>query len=177
MRTLVVGAPRPRQLAMHAACRGGAAAAEASSPGTPMGEVFDAQAAVLDPTACGPPLQRLRLLARHRLRALLDGLADVLPGNPVEVAPGMVFFLHMILMDSEAGLAMTLGRTSLITAAAPSRSRARPLDSSCLSAALLALFVLRPAARPARHPLALRRRAGPRSRDRRRGVAFGARAC
>jgi Xaa-Pro dipeptidase len=27
----------------------------------------------------------------------------------------MVFFLHMILMDSEAGVAMTLGRTSLIT--------------------------------------------------------------
>ena len=36
-------------------------------------------------------------------------------GNPVPLAPGMVFFLHMILMDSEAGLAMTLGRTSLIT--------------------------------------------------------------
>jgi Xaa-Pro dipeptidase len=27
----------------------------------------------------------------------------------------MVLFLHMILMDSEAGVAMTLGRTSLIT--------------------------------------------------------------
>jgi Xaa-Pro dipeptidase len=36
-------------------------------------------------------------------------------GNPVALAPGMVFFLHMILMDSEAGVAMTLGRTSLIT--------------------------------------------------------------
>jgi Xaa-Pro dipeptidase len=36
-------------------------------------------------------------------------------GNPVQLAPGMVFFLHMILMDSEAGAAMTLGRTSLIT--------------------------------------------------------------
>lgn len=27
----------------------------------------------------------------------------------------MVFFLHMILMDSETGAAMTLGRSSLIT--------------------------------------------------------------
>jgi Xaa-Pro dipeptidase len=26
-----------------------------------------------------------------------------------------VFFLHMILFDDEAGLAMTLGRTSLVT--------------------------------------------------------------
>ena len=36
-------------------------------------------------------------------------------GNPVEAAPGMVFFLHMILFDSDAGLAATLGRTSLVT--------------------------------------------------------------
>ena len=49
-------------------------------------------------------------------------------GNPVEIAPGMVFFLHMILMDSENGRAMTLGRTSLVTATgAESLSRA-PLD-------------------------------------------------
>jgi Xaa-Pro dipeptidase len=30
------------------------------------------------------------------------------------VAPGMVFFLHMILMDSASGTAMTLGRTSIV---------------------------------------------------------------
>jgi Xaa-Pro dipeptidase len=36
-------------------------------------------------------------------------------GNPVEIGPGMVFFLHMIVFDSDAGLAMTLGRTSLVT--------------------------------------------------------------
>jgi Xaa-Pro dipeptidase len=39
----------------------------------------------------------------------------------------MVFFLHMILMDSEAGLAMTLGRTSLITARGP-----EPLSKAAL---------------------------------------------
>ena len=49
-------------------------------------------------------------------------------GNPVVVAPGMVYFCHMILFDSERGLAMTLGRTSLITERAPSRSRPAPLD-------------------------------------------------
>jgi Xaa-Pro dipeptidase len=48
--------------------------------------------------------------------------------NPVEVAPGMVFFCHMIIFDSEAGLAMSLGRTSLIgDAGAEPLSRA-PLD-------------------------------------------------
>ena len=36
-------------------------------------------------------------------------------GNPVVLAPGMVFFMHMILMDSENELAMNLGETYLIT--------------------------------------------------------------
>ena len=36
-------------------------------------------------------------------------------GNPVVVEQGMVFFLHMIIFDSDAGLATTLGRTSLVT--------------------------------------------------------------
>jgi len=34
----------------------------------------------------------------------------------VTIAPGMVIFLHMILFDAERGLAMTLGRTSEVTA-------------------------------------------------------------
>ena len=29
--------------------------------------------------------------------------------------PGMVFFLHMILVDSESGTAITQGRTSIVT--------------------------------------------------------------
>jgi len=48
--------------------------------------------------------------------------------NPERIAPGMVLFLHMILMDSDAGLAMTLGRTSLITERGPEPLSARPLD-------------------------------------------------
>jgi Xaa-Pro dipeptidase len=49
-------------------------------------------------------------------------------GNPVEVGPGMVFFLHMILFDDAASLAMTLGRTSLITARGPEPLSQAPLD-------------------------------------------------
>ena len=49
-------------------------------------------------------------------------------GNPVEIAPGMVLFVHIILMDSDAGLAMTLARTSLITERGPQPLSARPLD-------------------------------------------------
>ena len=36
-------------------------------------------------------------------------------GNSVVLVPGMVFFMHMILMDSENQLAMNLGETYLLT--------------------------------------------------------------
>ena len=36
-------------------------------------------------------------------------------GNPVIIEPGMVFFLHMILMDSESGNAMCPGWTVKVT--------------------------------------------------------------
>ena len=43
--------------------------------------------------------------------------------NPEVLAPGMVFFIHIIIMDSESGVAQTLGRTSEVTAGA-----SRPLS-------------------------------------------------
>ena len=36
-------------------------------------------------------------------------------GNPVVLTSGMVFFMHMILMDSDNQLAMNLGETYLLT--------------------------------------------------------------
>jgi len=36
-------------------------------------------------------------------------------GNPIIIIPGLVFFMHMILMGSEAQLAMNLGETYLVT--------------------------------------------------------------
>ena len=36
-------------------------------------------------------------------------------GNPVVLQPGMVFFMHMILMDSDNNIAMNLGETYLLT--------------------------------------------------------------
>jgi Xaa-Pro dipeptidase len=65
------------------------------------------------------PAQRLRLFGRRALYAILDGHADVLPGNPEPIAPNMTLFAHMIIMDSETETAMTLGRTYLTTEAAP----------------------------------------------------------
>jgi Xaa-Pro dipeptidase len=130
MRTLLVGAPTARQRAMDAACREALLACEARlTPGTPMGAVFDAHAEVFD---------RHRLRA-HRLNACGYSLGTTYApswmdwpmffhGNPVEVGPGMVFFLHMIIADSDTGLAMTLGRTSLVTARGPEPLSRASLD-------------------------------------------------
>jgi Xaa-Pro dipeptidase len=130
MRTLLVGEPGARQRALHAACREALLACEARlTPGTPMGAVFDAHAEVFDRHG----------LRAHRLNACGYSLgATYAPswmdwpmffhGNPVEVGPSMVFFLHMIVFDSETGLAMTLGRTSLIGGRGPEPLSQAPLD-------------------------------------------------
>jgi Xaa-Pro dipeptidase len=49
-------------------------------------------------------------------------------GNPVELREGMVFFVHIIIFDSDAGLAMTLGRTSLVGARAAEPLSRQPLE-------------------------------------------------
>ena len=49
-------------------------------------------------------------------------------GNPVLLQPGMVFFMHMILMDSENELAMNLGETCLITPSGNERLGKKKLD-------------------------------------------------
>ena len=36
-------------------------------------------------------------------------------GNPYVIQPGNIFFMHMILMDTENQLAMNLGETYLVT--------------------------------------------------------------
>ena len=46
----------------------------------------------------------------------------------VQIVVHMVFFLHMIIFDSEAGLAMTLGRTSLVTERGAEPLSKAPLD-------------------------------------------------
>jgi Xaa-Pro dipeptidase len=130
MRTLLVGEATARHRAMHAACREALAAAEEKlEPSTSVGAVFDAQAAVLDRHG----------MRAHRLNACGYSLGAVYPpswmdwpmffhGNRVALAPGMVFFLHMVLMDSEQGVAMTLGRTSLITDRGSEPLSKAPLD-------------------------------------------------
>ena len=52
----------------------------------------------------------------------------IFTGNPLIIKPGMVFFMHMILMDSEAQLAMNLGETYLGTKDGNERLGKQKLD-------------------------------------------------
>jgi Xaa-Pro dipeptidase len=130
MRTLLVGEADQRHRAMHAACVEALGACEdALRPGRTMGEVFDAHARVMDAHGMRP----------HRLNACGYSLGAVYApswmdrpmfyhGNPWAIEPGMVLFLHMVLMDSDAGRAMTLGRTSIVTGRGAEPLSRAPLD-------------------------------------------------
>ena len=52
----------------------------------------------------------------------------IFTGNPLVLKPGMVFFMHMILMDSENQLAVNLGETYLITEKGNERLGRQKLD-------------------------------------------------
>ena len=130
MRTVVVGKPRPEHVAMHAAAREALLACEERLvPGRTMGEVFAAHAETLDAhglgharlAACGYALG-----ARYAPSWMEPQMFRA--GEPVVVAPDQMFFLHMILADERTGAAMTLGRTSLVTADGPEPLSRLPLE-------------------------------------------------
>lgn len=129
MKTVVVGSPRPEHAAMQEAAEAALLASEARlRPGATMGEVFAAHAETFDKAG----------LAAHRMNACGYSLgarfapcwmdhAMFYEANPIEIRPDMVFFLHMILMDSETGTAMCLGRTSIVTEEGSKPISAMPL--------------------------------------------------
>jgi len=49
-------------------------------------------------------------------------------GNPIVLKTGMVFFIHMILMDSDNQLAMNLGETYLLTNTGNERLGKKKID-------------------------------------------------
>jgi len=130
MRTLCIGAPPQRQRDMHTVAVESLEAAKAAlRPGQPIGDVFDAHARVID--AAG--------MKEHRLNACGYSLgATYAPNwmdwpmffhsNPVLAGPGMVFFIHIILFDSDAGLAMTSGQTVAVTETGCTPVTQAPLD-------------------------------------------------
>ncbi|HEV3176851.1 MAG TPA: Xaa-Pro peptidase family protein [Stellaceae bacterium] len=118
MRTLAIGRVDPRLTEMHKAAVEALKASEATlKPGHTFGDVFDAQARVLD--ALGHRSHRFNACGYSLGNTFAPNWMDwpmLYHGNPISIAPGMVIFLHMIVFDAEKGLAMTLGRTSEVTA-------------------------------------------------------------
>ena len=82
-----------------------------------MGDVFDAHARVFDANGYG----HARLQAcGYGMGAVFNPIWVDFPmfyeGNPLKIRESQVFFLHMILMDSDAGEAMCVGHSVLVGA-------------------------------------------------------------
>ncbi len=130
MRTFVVGEVPARQREMHAVAQEALLATEAAlKPGGRVGDGFAAHARALD--RAGYQAHRLNACGYSLGTTFAPNWMDwpmLYQDNPVEVVPGMVFFCHMIIFDSAAGLAMTLGRTSLIGERGAEPLSRAPLD-------------------------------------------------
>lgn len=116
MRTLVIGKANDMQKRMHEAAVGALEACEAAvRPGEPMGKVFDAHARVFD--SHGLTDARMRACG-YGMGAIYNPIWVDFPmfyeGNPMLMQAGNVFFLHMILMDSDTELAMCWGHSVLV---------------------------------------------------------------
>lgn len=99
-------------------------------PGNNVGEVFDVHAKTFDDL--GYKESRMNACGYSLGATFSPTWMDVPPmiftGNPLIIKPGMVFFMHMILMDSKAQLAMNLGETYLVTETGNERLGKQKLD-------------------------------------------------
>jgi len=117
MRTVLVGTPSDAHKRLHGLVEEALISCEAAiKPGQPMGDVYAAHADVFDKAG----------MSDARLQACGYGMGAVYTpiwvdfpmfyeGNPLLMRKNQVFFLHMILMDSDNGHAMTLGHSVLVT--------------------------------------------------------------
>ena len=103
-------------------------------PENNVGEVFDVHAKTFDDL--GYKESRMNACGYSLGATFSPTWMDVPPmiftGNPLIIKPGMVFFMHMILMDSEAQLAMNLGETYLVTKDGNERLGKQKLDLGVL---------------------------------------------
>ena len=98
-------------------------------PGNKVGEVFDVHAEVFD--KLGYKKSRMNACGYSLGTTFAPNWMDwpmLYNGNPVVLTSGMVFFMHMILMDSDNQLAMNLGETYLVTEKGNNRLGKQKLD-------------------------------------------------
>ena len=117
MRTVAIGAGSEAHRAMFDVTTDALSAmTEAARAGRPLGEIDDAHRRVYD--AAGYGASRMAACGYSLGASFRPTWMDVPPmlysGNPLVAQPGMVLFLHAILIDAEADLAMSLGHTIVI---------------------------------------------------------------
>ena len=129
-RTIPIGKVNPKHIKMHEACLKALSACEDKlKSGNRIGEVFDVHAKTLD--RLGYKNCRMNACGYSLGTTFSPNWMDwpmLYTGNPVILSPGMVFFMHMILMDSKAQLAMNLGETYLVTKTGNERLGKMKLD-------------------------------------------------
>ncbi len=129
-RTIPIGKADPKHIKMHEACVQALTNCENKlKPGNKVGKVFDEHAKTFDDL--GYNKSRMNACGYSLGSTFSPNWMDwpmLYTGNPYVIEPGNVFFMHMILMDSENQLAMNLGETYLITENGNERLGKQKLD-------------------------------------------------
>ena len=129
-RTIAVGNSNSKHIKMHEACLEALNNCEEKLiPGNTVGEVFDVHAKTFDNH--GYNKSRMNACGYSLGSTFSPNWMDwpmLYTGNPYIIQPGNVFFMHMILMDSDNELAMNLGETYLVTEDGNERLGKQKLD-------------------------------------------------
>ncbi len=129
-RTIPIGKANPKHIKMHEACVEALKnCVKTLVPGKTAGEVFDAHATTFD--NLGFNKARMNACGYSLGSTFSPNWMDwpmLYTGNPYKIVPGNVFFMHMILMDSDSNLAMNLGETYLVTENGNERLGKQKLD-------------------------------------------------
>jgi len=116
-RTIPIGKIESKHVKMHAACVQNLINCEKELiAGNTVGKVFDTHAKTFD--NLGYNKARMNACGYSLGSTFSPNWMDwpmLYTGNPYVIQPGNVFFIHMILMDSDNKLAMNLGETYLVT--------------------------------------------------------------
>ena len=129
-RTIIIGQAKPKHIEMHKACLETLSKCEKSLiPGNTVGNVFDTHAKNFDDL--GFKKSRMNACGYSLGSTFSPNWMDwpmLYSGNPYIIQPGNVFFIHMILMDSENQIAMNLGETYLVNEKGNERLGKQKLD-------------------------------------------------
>ena len=129
-RTILLGKTDPKHIKMYEACVQALKNCENKlKPGNKIGEVFDIHAKTFDDL--GFNKARMNACGYSLGSTFSPNWMDwpmLYTGNPYIIQPGNIFFMHMILMDSENQLAMNLGETYLVTKSGNERLGKQKLD-------------------------------------------------